>query len=440
VAQNEPVGRSDSSASWKHWLIVAMFLLAYIFSFADRMILGLMVEPLKRDLLLTDTQISLLQGVAFAVFYTLAGLPLGRVIDRMHRPRIAAVGIALWSAMTALSGLAQNYVHLLLARMGVGIGEATLSPAAYSLFADLFDRRRLGTALGIYNFGTSIGAGLAMILGGAIVQFSSSQYPVVIPLLGVIRPWQQTFFYLGLPGLLVALMFLWIPESKQRAASTRATATMTVREVVSYAWGRRSALTPHHLGVAFSVLASFAIISWMPVMLVRVHGWGIAQAGLAVGLALLVGGVIGLAGGGWLSDRWHLRERTAGRMRLSGYASLLGIPAAAVFALQSGPLAAVGLFCMAYICSILPVSAAGAALQELVPAQIRGQMSAFYLFVINLIGIGLGSTAVALLSDRVFTDPQGVRYSLAVVAPIALALAALCYFVSLGPVRRAEAD
>lgn len=422
-------------------LVVGVFLVAYVFSFIDRMILSLMVEPLRRDLGLTDTQISLLQGLAFAVFYTLVGLPIGRAIDRFSRVRIAAIGVALWSAMTAISGLAQTYLQLFVARMGVGVGEATLSPAAYSLFADIFDGRRLGFALGVYNLGSALGAGIAMVLGGAIVQFASGQQAVLLPLLGAVRPWQLTFFYVGLPGLLVALAVLALPEpARHHGRAGAAPPVVPVRTVLRFAASRWRALAGHHLGVAFSNLSAFAMVSWMPAMLVRSYHWSIAEAGLAVGLALLAGGLLGLAGGGWLADRAYARGRTAGRMRLSFYAALCGIPAGALLGFQANPLLAVTLFGLAYAFSILPIPGAAAALQELVPGELRGQMSAFYLFAINLVGIGLGSTAVALLADNVFTQADGIRYALAVISPVALIIAAAFYRFSLGPVARATAS
>lgn len=425
----------------RQWLVVGVFLVAYVFSFIDRMILSLMVEPLRRDLGLTDTQISLLQGLAFAVFYTLVGLPIGRAIDRHSRVRIAAIGVALWSAMTAISGLAQTYWQLFAARMGVGIGEATLSPAAYSLFADIFDGRRLGFALGVYNLGSALGAGIAMVLGGAIVHFASGQQAVLLPLLGEVRPWQLTFFYVGLPGLLVALAVGALTEPARRDGGAAAIPpAVPIRAVLRLAASRWRSLAGHHLGVAFSNLSAFAMVSWMPAMLVRTYHWSIAEAGLAVGIALLAGGLLGLTGGGWLADRFYARGRTAGRMRLCLIATLCGIPAGALLGFQSSPVLAVVLFGIAYAFSILPIPGAAAALQELVPGPLRGQMSAFYLFVINLVGIGLGSTAVALLSDHVFTQADGLRYSLAVISPLALLLAAAFYLFSLGPVARDSAS
>lgn len=424
------------------WVIVAAFLVAYVFSFIDRLIIGLMVEPLKRDLLLTDTEISLLQGLAFAAFYTLVGLPIGRIVDRHSRIAIAASGVAIWSAMTALCGLAQNYTQLFMARVGVGVGEATLSPAAYSLFADLFERRQLGLALGIYNMGSAAGGGLAMIVGGLVVQFASGQSVVDVPLLGELRSWQLTFIYVGLPGLLVAVWIWLLPEPTRRSSDGRAAqagavpAAIPIREVLAFARQRRRSIAGHHLGVAFSNLSAFAIVSWMPVMLMRAYGWTIAEAGLATGIALIIGGLLGLMGGGWLSDKRYLLEGTAGRIRLCMIVSVLGVPAALFLGHVDEAIVALALFTVIYICSIGPISPAVAALQEMVPAELRGQMSAFYLFVVNIIGITLGSTAVALLSDNIFTSPDGIRYSLSVVSPIALVIAAFFYAWSMSSIRR----
>lgn len=410
------------------WIVVIAFLVAYIFSFVDRMIIGLMVEPLKHDLQLTDTQVSLLQGFAFALFYTVVGLPIGRLVDRRKRVAIAGWGIALWSLFTAACGLAQNYGQLFLARMGVGIGEATLSPSAYSIFADLFDRNRLGVALGVYNVGSAIGGGLAMIVGGSIAHFAATQGSVSVPWLGELHPWQLTFLYVGLPGLLVAAWVLSLPEPRRRDAPVDAVSG----EFRAFVKEKRRFVAGHHLGVAFSNLAAFAVVSWMPVMLMRAYGWTIAEAGLAVGGALIVGGLLGLIGSGWLSDRSRVRHGVHGRLRFCIWISLLGIPASAALGSASSGHIALLLFTGIYVCSIGTISPAAATLQEIAPPRLRGQSSAFYLFVVNLIGIPLGATSVALLSDHVFTATDGIRHSLSVVAPAALAIAALCYRASIG--------
>jgi MFS family permease len=201
------------------WVTVAVLFVAYIFSFIDRMIIGLLVEPMKADLNLSDTQISLLQGLAFAIFYTLVGLPLGRLIDRAARLRVAAVGVALWSIMTMACGLAGQYWQLFVARMGVGVGEATLSPAAYSIISDSFPQRRMGLAMGVYGLGSAVGAGLAFIIGAAVIQLVTSAGTLTLPLIGEVRAWQATFMIVGLPGLVIAAVLAMMPEPARLAVS-----------------------------------------------------------------------------------------------------------------------------------------------------------------------------------------------------------------------------
>ena len=171
------------------WCIVAALFVAYIFSFIDRMLIGLLVEPIKKDLLLTDTQVSLLQGFAFALFYTIAGIPLGRWIDRAPRMRLVALGIAVWSGMTVLCAMVTNFFQFFAARMGVGVGEAVLSPAAYSVISDSFPKNRLGLAMGIYGLGSAIGAGLAFMIGAVVIAAVANAEAITVPVLGVIKSW-----------------------------------------------------------------------------------------------------------------------------------------------------------------------------------------------------------------------------------------------------------
>jgi MFS family permease len=192
------------------WYAVAVLVLAFVFSFIDRIVIALLVEPIKADLGISDFDIGLLQGFAFAIFYALLGIPIGRLSDRISRRGIIATGIAVWSLMTAACGLARSFFGLFLARVGVGVGEATLSPAAYSMISDYFPREKLGRALGVYQSGAMLGAGIAFLVGGAAVQLLSAYDGQVLPVLGPVRMWQLAFFAVGLPGLLIALLMLTV--------------------------------------------------------------------------------------------------------------------------------------------------------------------------------------------------------------------------------------
>ena len=198
---------SRSFSATSGWITVAFLTIAYLFSFIDRWILGLLIEPIKADLGLTDTQIGLLLGPAFAIFYATMGLPLGWLADRRNRVRIVAVGIGLWSLATAASGLAKSFIHLFIARMSIGIGEATLSPCAMSIISDSFPREKRSRPIAVYTTALSLGAGLASLLGAAVLTWAKTGGDITFPLLGALAPWQATFIVVGLPGLLLALVF-----------------------------------------------------------------------------------------------------------------------------------------------------------------------------------------------------------------------------------------
>jgi MFS family permease len=419
------------------WTMVAVLFLAYILSFIDRMIIGLLVEPLKADLDLTDTQVSLLQGFAFAIFYTVMGLPLGRLIDRSARLPIVAAGVGLWSLMTAACGLAGQYWQLFVARMGVGVGEATLSPAAYSIISDTFPQKRLGLAMGVYGLGSAVGAGLAFLIGAFIIELVASTGSVVLPIVGEVRAWQATFLIVGLPGLLVAGLFLLLPEPMRQGAAGQPAdqVQVPISSVLDFARRRAGAVMGLCFAVAMVNFAVFAAVSWFPVFLIRVHGFTLTQAGHLAGAALIVGGLIGLVGGGWVTDRFG-GGTPAGRLAFCGYAAMVGTVFAVIFPLVGNPLVAAAAFVVFFASAAVPIGAAASALQQLTPNRMRATFSAIYLFIVNLIGLGAGPTATALVGDTFFPFDTGIRYAITVVSPISFAVAAGLFLMSAAYARR----
>ncbi len=425
------VVRHPYPAPWYAWLTVFVFFVAYIFSFIDRMILSLLVEPMKRDLVLTDTQFSLLQGFAFAVLYTTAGLPLGRLLDRTKRVRVAAYGVGFWSLMTAVCGMVGNFWQLFLARVGVGVGEATLSPAAYSIFADSFEPRRLGLVLGIYNVGASVGAGLAMIIGGYVVHAVSTVDPVVLPLIGQIHAWQLTFLIVGPPGIIVAFFVARLREpERQGVASGSVLESIPLSEVLAFVKRHRRSLTLHHLGVGLTSMSAFGALSWTPALLSRVHQWPSDRIGLMLGIAIIIGGVLGFVGGGWLGDKLSRRGGFIGRLRVGVLVALLGLPATIIFSWHPNPYITIALVGVIYMCAAGSLPSAVAVLNQLAPNQMRGQLSALFIFSVNIVGLGFGATLVALASDYIFSGATGLRYALALTTPIGYVLSALCFRLS----------
>src|SRR5271170_2446976 len=239
------------------WYVVGVLTILYAFSFIDRQIFSLLVGPLRRDLHIGDTQMSLLIGFSFAVFYTFFGIPIGHLADVYNRRWIIAIGLILWSGFTAGCGLAPSFLVMLVLRMGVGVGEAALSPAAYSLITDYFPRDRLATAISVYSMGIYLGSGLAYLLGGLVVAYASSQAVWSIPLLGELRPWQLIFLLVGLPGIVLTPLLLTIRDPAPHMAARQKT-TVPMRQVFSYIFENRSTFLLHNIGFGLLALSSYS--------------------------------------------------------------------------------------------------------------------------------------------------------------------------------------
>lgn len=415
------------------WYVVGVLVVAYTFSFIDRQILSLLVEPMKRDLAISDTQMSLLQGFAFAIFYSIMGLPIGRMVDRTKRVRIISIGIIVWSLMTAACGLARNYWQLFVFRMGVGVGEAALTPSAYSMITDYFHPKRLGFALGIYGTGVYIGAGLALVIGAEVIRFISQGGYTAIPLIGDVYSWQVVFFAVGLPGILVGLWVLTIKEPARRghvrqeidADGVSKAVEVPMREVLAYMWANRGTVIPLNLCYALSAMMAYGVSAWIPSFFIRTHGWTAAEAGHNYGLIIVVFGTLGVITGGWLGDFLTSKGFRNGRMIVVAFTGLIAMPFTLAYPLVSDPTMALWLLAPSTFFATFTTGSGPAALQELMPNQMRGFASAVMIFVVTIIGLGLGPTSIALVTDYVYGDEQMLRYSLVVVPAVVLTLAVL---------------
>jgi MFS family permease len=410
---------------------VGVLTLVYVFSFIDRQILTLLVKPIRRDLGINDTQMSLLMGFSFAVFYTFFGIPLGRLADTGSRRTIIAAGFALWSVFTAACGLARNFTQMLLLRMGVGVGEAALSPAAYSLIADTFPRHRLATAISVYSMGIYLGSGLALVLGAAATDFAGSARHWDLPLVGETRPWQVIFFIVGLPGVLLALLMYTVREPIRRNIKR---AHVPLREVFGYINQNKATFICHNVGFALISFSNYGSTGWVPTFFHRTHGWSVADAGYIYGSIVAIAGTVGIVAGGRVADWLTKRGYLDSTMRVGLYVTLAWIPFG-IYPLVASDRLAVFLLAPAVFLTSAPFGVAPAAIQQMMPNEMRGQASAIYLFVVNLIGIGLGPTAVAMVTDYVFHDDNAVRYSLFMVASVAHVIAALLLWSGLRPFR-----
>ena len=429
-AAPQPAGEQSLAYAW---FVVAILMVAYVFSFIDRQILSLLVGPVRRDLGISDTQMSLLMGFSFAIFYTILGIPLGRVADSKSRRGLIAAGVVVWSVMTALCGTARHYWQLFLFRIGVGVGEAALSPAAYSMIADYFPPAKRATAISVYSMGIYLGSGIAYLLGGLVIQFISAREAIVLPLVGETRPWQTVFFVLGIAGVLFSLAFFWVKEPARRNAGSAHAVPFS--EVLAYLWRNRRTVICHNLGFAMIAFCSYGSAAWMPEFFVRTYGWKPGEVGIVYGLLVMVFGCAGIIFGGRLTDRWLKQGVSDAALRVGIWAAIGTVLSGAVYVwMPTGLLAAIAMT-PAIFCLGMPFGAAPAAIQEIVPDRMRGQASAVYLFIVNLVGLGIGPTAIALVTDKVFGDDAALRWSLVIVGSFASISAIALLWAGLKPYR-----
>jgi MFS family permease len=420
------------------WYSTLVLMVAYTLSYVDRQILSMLVDPIKADLDISDTQIGLLQGFAFAVFYTLVGIPMGRLADRGDRRRIIAWGIFLWSLATALCGLAKSYWQLFLARVGVGVGEAALGPAAYSMIADYFPPERRSRALGVYSMGVYVGIGLAAIIGGVVVGALATRPPLQLPMVGELAAWHATFLMVGLPGLLVALWAASLREPVRRVTANESQDVVPLSQAVVFLRRHARFFGAHFIGFSMLTLAFNAVVFWMAPYLMRVHGQTAAQFGTLLGVILATGGALGILGGGAFAD-WLRRRGVTGAELWPGIVSAIAITPLGIATAQAADgAAALAIFAGFMFFSSFAFAAAAAALQIVSPNRLRGQVSALYLFFVNLAGIGAGSFLTGWVNDAVFADPDRVGDSMAWIVAIAGPLAALLLLAGLPAYRKLQ--
>ncbi len=404
------------------WHAVILLGFANLFSFVDRFLLSLVVGPVKETFNISDTQVGLLQGLAFGIFYTLLGIPTGRLADRYSRRTIVGWGIAVWSLMTALFGLANTYTQLFLFRMGVGVGEATLNPCAVSLISDYFPEQRRSFALGVFTMSAFVGGGLAIILGGTLITYLESLGDWSIPVVGEIEAWQLAFICVGTPGLLLALLMSTVKEPKRRELLSSVPVGESIRFHVIWQLFKenRGAYGALNLGFSLIALDGYAKASWMPEYFVRTHGWSMAEVGLNYGFTYLVFAAAGALVGGWMGDFLKRRGYTDAPLRAAAIGAAISIPFSIFGPLVNNEFVSLALIGVAMFFSTFPYPLAASAISALAPNQMRAQAMAFYLLVVNIVGVGLGPTVTAVLTDYVFGDEAYLKYSLATVAAFTL--------------------
>jgi MFS family permease len=388
----------ESESNARHAL--GLLLLVYTFNFIDRIILGILVPPIKADLHLTDTQLGLLGGTAFAIFYTALGVPIGWLADRFNRVWIMTVSLALWSAFSAASGLAQNFVQLFMARVGVGIGEAGGVAPAYSLISDYFPPARRARALAIYSFGIPIGSAAGLLFGGLIASRVN---------------WRAAFVAVGALGLILAPLFRHAMHEPVRGgldAPAQSRRTPSLRGVTRLLAGKVS-FWSLSLGAASSSIMGYGALFWLPSFFVRSYHYSLVKVSCCYSALIFFGGVTGIWLGGWLGDRLGGRSRSAYAL-VPAVAFLLSVPLYALGVLAPPSPWSLLIFLVPIALALAWLGPTICAIQHLVPPDMRALASALFLFINNLIGLGLGTLLIGRLSDH-FTVRYGsesLRYAI----------------------------
>jgi MFS family permease len=403
------------------WYVVVVLYLSYTFSFVDRAIIGYLVGPIREDLLINDFQFSLIQGLAFTAFYATIGIPLGRLADSRSRRVLLIVGIALWSCMTILCGMASNYWELFFARMGVGVGEACLAPCAYSLIADYFPPEKRSLPLNIFAAGVMLGSGVANVCGGLVAQFAMNAGPRNILLLGLLKPWQLSFVLVGLPGIFFALAVATIKEPIRKEKRGEANSAEMFRYLLKH-WATFASLIG---GTTFGAMTNGAILGWIPAWFARRYAWSNAQIGPYLGITSFIFGTVGLVLAGVLAGRYIRSGGKAVHIRLMMAAgSLVIIPLILAHSVDN-PLWVLGCTCGVIFFGGFSAGLGPASLQSITPNEMRGQVTAICFLILNLVAGTVGSGAVGYLTTYYFADDKAVRSSAVIVGIVAAVLGVL---------------
>lgn len=424
-------GDSAYPSAGRAWLTVAVLIVAYIFSYLDRQILSLMIEPVKHDLRLNDTQIGLIQGFFFAVFLAVAGLAIGRWIDTGRRLKILALGILFWSAMTVCCGLSRSFYALLVFRLGVGIGEAALTPAAYSVMSDSFSPKRLGLAFSVYGLGSYIGIGISYFAGAVILNKTSHLNGVGSGVTGGLHPWQVAFILVGLPGLVVAYAIQKLKEPRRAAGDFAQKPTLS--EVARYFRDNRAVLLSINAAIAFASIMTFSALAWAPSFYIRHFGMTASQVGASFGAVIVIAGVLGLLLSGLVGDMVVRKGLKHGRLAAMAVFCTCAAPFAVAAPLADTAQLSLVLFCPALLLTTGATTLGSVSLQEATPNRMRGVSASLLGLFVNLLGAGAGPTIIALATDYVLADERKIGIALASVPPFMLLLAsALAFFARAG--------
>lgn len=452
LRSTDPITHRDSAempypARATAWYATGVFAFLYWLSILDRFIISLMVDPIKRDLNITDVQFGILHGTAFTFAFAVFGLVAGTLADRFNRRWIIFSCVTIWSLASAACGMAQNFLQLLVARLGVGAGEAGLNPSATSMIADFFPRERLTSAMAVFAMGSTIGSGCAYLLGGKIVEWISQMSTVVIPVVGEVRSWQAVFYIVGIPGALLSLLIFTVPEPLrcgprvvQKHTSWWSGIFGAYSSFFTFMRSRPRFFLLHYTGFGLAMIVVVGAATWYPAHMARTFGWGAGQIGLTLGLAVAIPGMLGNLISGYCVDAIYKRGYHDAQMRWYAGCLLVATPVG-LFALTSdNPWFFVGaLSVFIALISAVP-TCAGAALNIVTPNELRGTGYAFFALVTGILGAGMGPVFIAAVAEHIFDGGAFIGRAIALLIAICFPVASLLLLLGLRHMRDAVID
>lgn len=401
------------------WYATILFTLATMMNFFDIAVFGLMIESIKRDLALTEVQVGLLLGPAGILFYLFVGIPLARLVDIYRRTTILGIGLLVTSSMTAAGGLVQSYGQLFFSRMCVGVGGSAHAPGTYSLMADFFPPQKLPRAFGFLQLGFILGTGLALIIGGGMLGYVADWDPMPVgPFM--IRNWQWVLIATGIPGILIALLIFMLPEPRRRGRIGEGRA-LPVSAVLREIGARRRVYFPLFTGLAFSAIEAQGIIAWRAPFMIRTYGWTPEQIGLWSGPILIAAMLLGVTLGTWLTERLGKRHKDA-PIRTTAIVFAIAVPLSVASPLMPTGELAIVLGTLSGVFGIAASVPQNVAIQSITPNEMRGQVTAIYLFMFIAVG-AFGSLLVSLVTVYVVGGEQNLWISMALVPGICLPIA-----------------
>ena len=426
------------AVAWYATLVLAFM---YWMSILDRFIISLLVGPIKSDLHITDTQFGLLHGLAFAITFCLFGLFAGALADRFSRRVVIFAGVGIWSLATAVCGLTQTYWQLLMARVGVGVGEAALQPSATSMLTDLFPPERLTSAMAVYGIGSIAGSGCAFLIGGVIVDLVSKTQSIHLPLVGDVHAWKAVFLVIGIPGAFASLLIFSLPEPIRRGMSLvelrGRSWTATYRELMKFIRSRPKFFAYHYTGFAFATAILTGAGVWYPAHMARSFGWSSSKIGVSLGVMLALSGLASQLICGRCVDSMYRRGYRDAQFRWFAGCLLAATPLAIIATTSANPwifLCFQGGFLLLISCL---GACAAASLNLVTPNSLRGSGIAFYAATSGLVGAAGGPVIVALVSDRVFHSESAIGLAIAVVTAVCCPAAAILLALGCRPMREA---